>query len=60
MTLTVTDIVTGRTALSTVIISVSGDIDTDKDGISDTSDSCPLVYALTPTGCPLIATYIDR
>jgi hypothetical protein len=60
VTLTVTDIVTGRTALSTVIISMTGDIDTDRDGIPDSSDSCPLVYALTPTGCPLIATYIDK
>jgi hypothetical protein len=29
--------------------------DTDKDGISDASDTCRLEYAKTPNGCPLPA-----
>lgn len=31
--------------------------DTDRDGIIDTRDSCILVYAETPSGCPSIDTY---
>jgi PKD repeat protein len=59
VTLTVTD-ASGHTAISSVVIVVSGDKDTDGDGIKDPQDKCPLVYAKTVTGCPSIDTYTNQ
>lgn len=56
VTLTVTD-AAGSVARSSIAILITGDIDTDSDGVIDIRDQCPLVYAQTPTGCPNISTY---
>jgi PKD repeat protein len=59
VTLTIIDTL-WNTAQSSLVIVVSGDRDTDSDTIFDTSDLCPLVYALTPTGCPTLTIYDPR
>jgi hypothetical protein len=43
-----------------VIIRVTGERDTDGDGIPDSADQCALVYAKSITGCPNIPTYNDQ
>ena len=40
-----------------MIIRITGDRDTDGDGILDPIDQCPLVHAKTITGCPLIPIF---
>ncbi len=56
VTLTITD-ASGNTATSNVVVFITGDRDTDGDGIVDTRDQCPLVYAKTSSGCPIIDIY---
>jgi immune inhibitor A len=57
VSLTITD-ASGNTATSNIVIYITGDRDTDRDGMIDTIDQCPLVYAQTSSGCPRIAIYI--
>jgi hypothetical protein len=33
----------GKTAQSTIIVEITGDIDSDKDGVSDLYDACPSI-----------------
>jgi hypothetical protein len=40
-----------------VVIRVTGNIDTDGDGIFDIDDACPYIYAKTINGCPTVNTY---
>ena len=56
VSLTVVDQNSGKTWQSTIIIQVTGEKDSDGDGITDSNDQCPLVYAKTINGCPNIAT----
>lgn len=56
VTLTVID-AAGNTAQSSLVVKITGDRDTDWDGILDPNDACPLVYAKTLSGCPNIITY---
>ena len=56
VTLTIID-TSGNIAQSSLVIIVTGERDTDSDGIIDISDRCPLVYAQTPSGCSIISTY---
>ncbi len=57
VTLTITDN-SGNVARSNVVVLITGDRDTDRDGVIDTRDQCPLVYAQTLSGCPLVSIYI--
>lgn len=57
ITVTVTDPKTWETAQSIVVVRVTGNIDTDGDGIFDIDDSCPYIYAKTTNGCPIVNTY---
>ena len=57
VTLTITDPKTGTTAQSAIIVRITGERDTDGDGILDSSDVCPTIYARTPDGCPIVYTY---
>ena len=53
--LTVTDKTTWNAGQSSVVIKISGDKDTDKDGVLDQDDFCPLVYGERDNrGCPRI------
>ena len=56
VTLTITD-TSGNVARSNVVIVITGDRDTDRDSVIDTTDQCPLVYAQTASGCPIVSTY---
>ena len=56
--LTITD-ASGNVARSSVVVVITGDRDTDRDGTIDIRDQCPLVYAQTVSGCPMIDTYAD-
>jgi len=56
VTLIVTD-TDGNVARSSMVVVITSDGDTDQDGVKDTDDICPLVYAKTPSGCPPIDTY---
>lgn len=44
VTLTITDTTTGLTRQSTVIVRITGERDTDGDGVFDSTDACPQVY----------------
>jgi PKD repeat protein len=56
VSVTMTD-ASGKTALSSIVIEVTGDTDSDGDGISDTLDACPNVIGdSTNRGCPVIQT----
>ena len=53
--LTVTDKTTWNVGQSSVIIKINGDKDTDKDGVLDRDDFCPLVYGEKDNrGCPRV------
>ena len=56
VTLTITD-TSGNVARSSVVVLITGDRDTDRDGVRDIRDQCPLVYAQTLSGCPLVSIY---
>ena len=56
VTLTIID-ASGNVARSSVIVIITGDRDTDSDGVIDAIDQCPLVYAQTASGCPIVSTY---
>ncbi len=58
--LTVIDPKTWDTSQSSVIIRISGERDTDTDGVPDPLDQCPLIFSKTITGCPLFSTYTDQ
>lgn len=56
VTLTVTDAL-GNVARSSLVVIIQGERDTDWDKIPDSIDQCPLVYAISATGCPTIPVY---
>ena len=57
-TITVTSVdAEGNTAQSQMIIEVTGDTDSDGDGVGDSTDICPnIIWPRTNNGCPVIDT----
>lgn len=58
MSLTVTDTVTGDASQAVVIIRITGEKDSDGDGVLDSNDLCPTVAGPANNhGCPALETW---
>lgn len=60
VTLTVIDPKTWSTSQSSVIVRIAWERDSDGDMKPDTIDQCPLVYAISITGCPIVPVYSSQ